>query len=113
MGFLRRESVVSSGDLDYTLDVGNPLWRFEMQAVLKEYDAKLDSKNRFSIRGSKYEYYHVTEFEDGHIELRPRVLVEPFEISANTLKMIDQSMENLKKGWVSEPIDLSPFREQE
>ena len=83
-----------------------------MQPVLKEYDAKLDTKNRFSLRGSKYEYYHVTEFEDGRIELLPRVLVDPVEISANTLNMIDKSMENLKNGLVSDPIDLTKFRSE-
>ncbi|MBP5415775.1 MAG: hypothetical protein ILN61_11150 [Lachnospiraceae bacterium] len=79
-----------------------------MEAI-KEYDAKIDAKKRITLRGSSYEYYHVIEFPNGRIELEPRVLVEPFEIDENTLKMIDKSMENLKKGIASEPIDLTEF----
>ena len=80
-----------------------------MDAAIKEYDAKLDTKKRITLRGSSYEYYHVVEFPSGRIELEPRVLVEPFEISEDTLSMIDKSMDNLKKGIASEPIDLSEF----
>ena len=79
-----------------------------MEAI-KEYDAKIDAKKRITLRGSSYEYYHVIEFPNGRIELEPRVLVEPFEIDENTLKMIDKSIENLKKGIASEPIDLTEF----
>lgn len=80
-----------------------------MNTAIREYDAKVDAKKRLTLRGSSYDYYHVVEFPDGKIELRPRVLVEPFEIDKNTLDMIDKSVENLKKGIVSEPIDLSEF----
>ena len=79
-----------------------------MEAI-KEYDAKIDTKKRITLRGASYEYYHVIEFPNGRIELEPRVLVEPFEIDENTLKMIDKSMENLKIGIASEPIDLTEF----
>ncbi len=82
-----------------------------MEAIVKEYDAKIDTKKRITLRGSSYEYYHVIEFPNGKIELEPRVLVEPFEISEDTLRMVDASMENLKKGKVSKPIDLSNFAE--
>ena len=57
------------------------------------------------------DYYHVVEFPNGKIELQPRVLVEPFEISEDTLRMMDSAMDNYKKGIVSEPIDLSEFKE--
>ena len=80
-------------------------------AALKEYDAKTDSKKRITLRGKAYDYYHVTEFANGRIELEPRVLLSPFEISENTLKMIDSAAENLKKGIVSDPIDLSEFED--
>ena len=82
-----------------------------MEAIVKEYDAKIDTKKRITLRGSSYEHYHVIEFPNGKIELEPRVLVEPFEISEDTLSMVDASMENLKKGKVSKPIDLSNFAE--
>ena len=80
-----------------------------MEATIKEYDAKIDTKKRITLRGSSYDYYHVIEFPNGKIELQPRVLVEPFEIQDEILNMIDQSMANLKKGKASDPVDLSSF----
>ena len=80
-----------------------------MAVVVRAYDAKVDSKRRITLRNAIYEYFHVQEFEDGKIILEPRVLVDPFEISEDTLKMVDASMDNLKKGIASEPIDLSEF----
>ncbi len=82
-----------------------------MEAIVKEYDAKIDTKKRITLRGSSYDYYHVIELPNGKIEREPRVLVEPFEISEDTLRMVDASMENLKKGKASDPIDLSSFAE--
>ena len=49
------------------------------------------------------------EFPSGKIELQPRELREPFEISKNSLQMMDMSMENLKKGISGEPIDFSEY----
>jgi hypothetical protein len=80
-----------------------------MSSVIKQYDTKVDSKNRLTIRDSHYNYYHVIEFENGKIELQPRVLVDPEYISKNTLSMMDKSIENLKSGNVSEPINISEF----
>lgn len=51
-------------------------------------------------------YYRVREKQDGTIELSPRVLIHPDAISQKTLKMIDESVDQLKKGNASEPIDL-------
>jgi len=72
----------------------------------KEYDAKLDSKKRLTIRGARTEYYHVTEFEDGSVKLSPRELIHPDEISKRTLEMMDKAMKNLEEGKVSEPVDM-------
>jgi hypothetical protein len=91
--------------------VGNPTRRKNAVSVVKEYDTKLDSKHRVTIRDAAYEYYSVKQYSDGHIELQPRVLVDPKEISAKTLDMMDQSVENLKKGKVSKPIDLKSISE--
>ena len=49
--------------------------------AVQTYDTKLDRKKRITLKNSKYEYYHVQEFEDGRIMLEPRELVVPFEIS--------------------------------
>lgn len=77
--------------------------------VVKSYDAKIDSKKRITLRNALFEYFHVEEYNDGRIVLEPRVLQKPFEISENTLAMMDSSIDNLKNGNVSDPIDLSAF----
>ena len=82
-----------------------------MEAAIREYDAKLDSKNRLTLRDAGYEYYHVKVLSDQRIVLEPRVLTSPFEVSANTLRMMDSSVENMKKGSVLPALDLSEFRE--
>ena len=74
-----------------------------------EYDAKVDAKKRITIRNANYNYYHVREMESGVILLEPRELRVPFQISANTLAMMDKSIQNFKAGNVSAPIDLSDF----
>ena len=43
-----------------------------MATVLKEYDAKLDSKKRLTLRSNPFDYYHVMEMDDGVIILQPR-----------------------------------------
>ena len=70
------------------------------------YDAKMDSKKRVTLRGAKYDYYNVQELDDGSVILSPRILVSPFEVSENTLKTMDKSMENFKAGKASKPIKL-------
>ena len=51
------------------------------------------------------------EVKNGTIVLEPRELTVPFEVSANTLSMMDQSVQNFRAGKVSEPVDLSSFEE--
>ena len=69
-----------------------------MTELIKEYDAKVDNKKRVTIRETIYEYFHIKQYKDGSILLEPRVLVEPFEVSQNTLKMMDSSIKNIKNG---------------
>lgn len=80
-------------------------------AVVKKYDAKIDSKRRITLRNARFDYFHVEEFADGKIILEPRELVKPFEVSANTLAMMDSAVENLKNGNVSDAIDFSDFED--
>ena len=82
-----------------------------MATAVREYDAKLDSKKRLTLRSSNYMYYHVLELNNGTIVLEPRELTAPFEVSANTLNMMDQSIKNFRTGKVSEPVDLSAFED--
>ena len=78
-------------------------------APVKEYDARIDVKRRVTLRGARYNHYHVQEYSDGRIVLEPRVLAAPFEVSRKTLAQMDSSMKNPRKGKVSKPIDLSDF----
>jgi hypothetical protein len=48
-------------------------------APVKEYDARIDVKKRVTLRGARYNHYHVHEYSDGRIVLEPRVLAAPFE----------------------------------
>ena len=86
--------------------MGYPTGGIIMATAALTYDAKMDSKKRVTLRGAKYEYYNVQEMDDGSVLLSPRILVSPFEISANTLDTMDHSMENYKSGKVSKPIKL-------
>lgn len=77
-----------------------------MSQPIKEYDARVDSKKRITLRGARAEFYHVREHKDGTIELSPRYLVHPDGISIKTFNMVDSSARNRKKGRASQPVDL-------
>ena len=38
-----------------------------MQNTIREYDTRLDSKKRLTLRSVLFEYYHVSEMENGTI----------------------------------------------
>jgi virulence-associated protein VapD len=82
-----------------------------MQTVIREYDTRLDSKKRVTLRNVLFEYYHVLEMENGTIIMEPRELTVPFQVSANTLAMMDESVRNIKAGKVSDKVDLSEFED--
>ena len=82
-----------------------------MQTAVREYDAKIDSKKRLTLRSTSFEYYHVQEMDNGVIILEPRELTVPFQVSANTLAMMDASVSNFNAGHVSPALDLSAFKE--
>ena len=79
-----------------------------MEAV-REYDTRLDTKKRLTLRGADFEYYHVIVMENGTILLEPRELTTPFQVSIKTLTMMDEAVNNMKNGMVSEAINLSDF----
>lgn len=54
--------------------------------TVREYDAKLDARNRLTIRDAAYEHYRVRQLDDGTVVLQPRVLVSPNELTAKTLR---------------------------
>ncbi|MBQ8973446.1 MAG: hypothetical protein IJ074_10265 [Clostridia bacterium] len=80
-----------------------------MQGIIREYDARLDAKRRITLRSVLFEYYHVSEMEDGKIILEPRELTAPFQVSERTLNMMDESVRNMRMGKISDAVDLSEF----
>ena len=80
-------------------------------AVVVDYDVAADAKRRITLRGAKTKYFHVKALSNGCFYLEPRVLVPPQAVSARTLKMLEKSAANLKKGLASAPIDLAAFGE--
>lgn len=72
----------------------------------KEYDARLDTKKRLTVRGARTRYYHVTEYEDGTVTMSPRTLIHPDEISRRTLDMMDKAIQNMAGGKASKPVDM-------
>ncbi len=79
--------------------------------VVKQYDVAADAKKRISLQGASTKYFHVLALSNGAFMLEPRLLVPPAAISARSLKMLEKSAANLKKGLASPPIDLTPFLE--
>ena len=77
--------------------------------VLDRYDVAADAKKRINLRNAKTKYFHVKALSNGAYLLEPRVLVPLEAISARSMKMLDKSAANLKKGFASAPIDLAAF----
>lgn len=75
----------------------------------KDYNVHIDSKKRVTLRGARYQYYNVKEYDNGCIILEPRELTTPKDISAKTLHDMDQAIRNFKAHKVSDPVDLSDF----
>ena len=58
-----------------------------------EYDAKVDLKKRITLRNIKFDYYHVKAYEDGTINLSPRILVDP----KTTSKKVKEIVKKIRK----------------
>lgn len=80
-----------------------------MDAYVREYDAKLDSRNRITLRRAQYPFFHVREYEDGRILLEPRELTEPFRISAEDLETLEKAIEEIDNGYEPQIFDLSAW----
>lgn len=75
--------------------------------VIAEADIKKDSRNRITLPADiAYEHFHMMRFDDGHIELYPRVLIDP-TISFNALRDLDLSVMNFRAGRVGDPVNIS------
>jgi hypothetical protein len=77
--------------------------------VTLEYDAKKDPRGRVVLKGAEF---HVTEFDDGHIVLYPRVLVDP-TISRRALAALDETMDTLARGRVSDVVEPTELLRRE
>lgn len=77
---------------------------------VREYDAKVDTKKRVTLRGARFGHYRVQEFKNGKIVLEPRVLAKPFEVSRRALRMMDAGMANLERGIAGPPLDPKSLR---
>ncbi|MCF0262320.1 MAG: hypothetical protein HUK23_05375 [Sphaerochaetaceae bacterium] len=75
--------------------------------AVRNYDVHLDNKNRLTIRGAKYSYYNVREYDNGCVMLEPRELTMPEGVTKETLEDMDKAVQNFKSGKVYGPIDLS------
>ncbi len=84
--------------------------------LLTEYDATLDTKRRFVVKGlPPFKHYHIRVYanDKGTITLKmePQVLAKLDQLSANTLRMLDKSMKNLAKGMAGNPVDLDELKQ--
>ena len=74
--------------------------------IKRQFNVKLDTKSRVTIRGAQSEYYEITEYDNGKLVLEPRVLVDP-----ELLKHIDIAVKDYKKGDKGTPLDWSKYPE--
>ncbi|MBD3393614.1 MAG: hypothetical protein GF410_16480 [Chitinivibrionales bacterium] len=82
-----------------------------VERIVEEYDAKLDNKHRCVIRGiAAFNRYHVRVFNSGKIEMTPRVLASPEELSENARRMLYGSVRSLKKGEAGSAVDFGKYR---
>jgi hypothetical protein len=80
--------------------------------VFQEYDTKLDIKKRCVIHGiPSFNRYHVKVFNSGKIEMTPRILASPEELSAKTLRMIYGSIKTLKKGKAGSAVNFEKYQD--
>ena len=76
-------------------------------AVIAELDVKKDARNRVTLpAGSDFAHYRVRVFDDGHVEMYPRVLADP-TVSVRTVRDMDASMANLAAGKAGAPVDAA------
>ena len=78
--------------------------------ITTSYEAKLDSKKRVTLRNAVVKNFRVFEFDNGEIILKPQVLIDLEDITESNLKRIEKAVQNMKKGIVSEPLDLDSFK---
>ncbi len=82
------------------------------EKVVREYDAKLDSKHRCAIHGMPaFNRYHIKVFKNGRIEMTPRILASPDELSENSMKLNNDSIKNQKKSEINTTLNIVKYQE--
>ena len=81
-----------------------------MQTIVKQYDAKVDSKKRITLRDAKYDYYSVTTYDDGSVSLEPKMLVSNKNLTMNDayeafLKLRENARRNGTMGMTLDEIN--------
>lgn len=78
----------------------------------------VDSSRRITLKGSKadkvpmFDDYRIYYLEDGTVILRPLVVTEPENvIKPATMKMLNKSVENFKKGKVGKAFNRADFQD--
>lgn len=91
-----------------------PQWDFprggNMQNIVKQYDAKVDSKKRITLRDAKYDYYSVTTYDDGSVSLEPKVLMSKNSVTMKEaydafLKLRENARKNGTMGMTLDEIN--------
>jgi hypothetical protein len=108
---LLKFSIDEGGNSHHIADMPATAFKDSEPQVIADYDVAADAKKRINLRNAKTKYFHVKAFSNGCYVLEPRVLVSPRAISARSLRMLDKSVANLKKGLASAPINLAEFLE--
>jgi len=79
--------------------------------VIAELEVKKDARNRVTLPASStFAHYVLRVFEDGHVEMYPRVLADP-TVSLRTLRDMDTSMAHLAAGKVGAAVDPAALLE--
>ncbi len=73
--------------------------------AMKDYTVHIDSKKRVTLRGAKYQYYHVKEYNNGCIILEPRELSVPDTISEKVMEDMDKAISDFGMRVMSPAVD--------
>ena len=79
----------------------------------QENRVRVDNKRRVILPKNTplADYYAIEIMSNMEIVLRPRTLVDPREVvSKKTLSVLNESMTNLARGHVGDPIDLDKYK---
>ena len=88
----------------------------ETDKIINEYESKVDSSRRITLRKGKnlpiYDHYKTIHLEDGTIIHKPLILVPPEAVvSPETLAAIEESVSNVKTKKVGASFQADQFQD--